>query len=106
MFGLSRLRQLQAENDALREALAYYADVRHWQRRGTNARGEPRRWIKSRLAADRGEKARRALERMPPRAGKQSIASALRAWLQPKPKRQASPTVPMPRDTSPSAAAE
>lgn len=28
MFGLSRLRQLQAENDALREALAYYADVR------------------------------------------------------------------------------
>lgn len=81
MFGRRRLRQLQAENDALREALAYYADVRHWQRRGANAKGEPRRWIKSRVSVDRGDRARHALAGAGLRAERLPIVYRLRRLL-------------------------
>jgi hypothetical protein len=58
MFGRKRLAR---ENAILRNALAWYADSSNWKRCAIQAAGEPRRWVKSAAAFDRGGRARLAL---------------------------------------------
>lgn len=72
MFGRKRLAR---ENALLREALAWYADTANWQRHASNAPGEPRRWVKSAAAFDRGARALFALT--------QADAPARAAWSVP-----------------------
>lgn len=105
MFGRRRLRQLQHENDVLREALGFYAAVRHWQRRGANAKGEPRSWIKPRATVDRGAKARLVLLALQPRAAR-PMAHRFRGLFRAAPKPAPRPTVPAPRATPLSELAE
>lgn len=61
MFGQKRRRRLERENERMRDALDWYADVRNWRRGVTKAEGEPMTWIKSPAAFDRGAQARHAL---------------------------------------------
>lgn len=54
MFGRKRL---QRENEALRNALGWYADESNWKRRAVNPKDMPRQWVKSHAARDRGARA-------------------------------------------------
>jgi hypothetical protein len=61
MFGIKRLRR---QNAALRDALEWYANSTTWRRTATNVRGEPRQWIKSPAAFDRGARAKFVLTQL------------------------------------------
>lgn len=63
MFG-RKSRRLQRENAALRDALGWYATSSNWRKKGTNAKGEPRKWIKSPAAFDRGARAKFVLSQV------------------------------------------
>lgn len=65
MFGRKR-RRLERENALLREALGWYATSSNWRKKGTNARGEPRKWVKSPAAFDRGARAKFTLTQLQP----------------------------------------
>jgi hypothetical protein len=59
MFGLRRIRQLQAENAVLRGALDFYAINDNWRRRAKHVKG--RHWELSAAGKDHGARAREAL---------------------------------------------
>jgi hypothetical protein len=59
MFGLRRIRQLQAEIAVLRGALDFYAINDNWRRRAKHVKG--RQWELSTAAKDHGARAREAL---------------------------------------------
>jgi hypothetical protein len=59
MFGLRRIRQLQAEVAVLRGALDFYAINDNWRRRAKHVKG--RQWELSAAAKDHGARAREAL---------------------------------------------
>ena len=58
MFGRKRL---QRENAFLLEQLGWYASSANWRRKGVNEKGEPRKWLKSPAAFDRGARAKFAV---------------------------------------------
>jgi hypothetical protein len=64
MFGRKRRARLAHENAALREALGWYATSSNWRKKGTNAKGDPRKWIKSPAAFDRGARAKFVLSQL------------------------------------------
>lgn len=51
-----KVAQLERENEALREALDFYAQPSNWRREVRNV-GPRVNWVKSRAAFDRGAKA-------------------------------------------------
>jgi hypothetical protein len=66
MFGRKSRRQLVRENEAMREALTWYAAKETWRRRGIHPKGAPRKqWRKSPAAFDRGSLAIRTLTEWP-----------------------------------------
>jgi hypothetical protein len=58
MFGRKRQQRLQRENDALRNALEWYASSANWRKQSQRVDGQPRTWIKSPAAFDRGARAK------------------------------------------------
>lgn len=52
-----RMDDLERENKALREALAWYAETSNWRREVRNA-GPRRNWTNSRAATDKGARAK------------------------------------------------
>jgi hypothetical protein len=64
MFGSKRRARLAHENAALRDALGWYATSSNWRKKGTNAKGEPRKWVKSPAAFDRGARAKFVLTQL------------------------------------------
>jgi len=62
MFGRKSRRRLLRENEAMRNALLWYAAEETWRRRGIHQKGAPRKkWRKSPAAFDRGHLAIRVL---------------------------------------------
>lgn len=61
MFGRKRLQQ---ENEAMRKALAWYADESNWKRHTVSPKGAPTQWVKSKASHDRGDRARWLLMRL------------------------------------------
>lgn len=47
----------------MRTALEWYADETNWRRIAVHQKGDPVKWVKSLAAIDRGERARRALQK-------------------------------------------
>lgn len=68
MFGRKSRRRLLRENEAMRQALGWYAAKETWRRRGIHPKGAPRKqWRKSPAAFDRGSLAIRTLTQHPER---------------------------------------
>lgn len=62
MFGRKRIRSLEAQLNACREALDWYAVNDNWKRHSTHAKGTPVRWEMSPAQRDHGGRARAAVE--------------------------------------------
>jgi hypothetical protein len=85
MFGRKRL---QRENDFLREHLGWYANSANWRRKGVNGKGQPRKWLKSPAAFDRGARAKFALTQV------SALVPRMALWKATVPAPLARPAIP------------